>query len=626
MKLIARIVILVIATLFGPTIGSAQQYFSEQDILRVSPRANPALVRALVDGQAGLRDGGINSKMRVAHFLAQVMTETGGLARLDENMNYSAATLIKVFSRKVISVAKANEIQRQPMVIANWVYGNRLGNRGRDTSDGWNYRGSGYIQLTGRDNFLRRGQEIDMPLVDEYDRARDPGAGLQVAIAYWKARKINAAADLNDRRQVRVLVNGPAAHGYDASVVWFNLIWTRVFRDKPDFGTELAWIEGSEVVTAADSIAAIAGILTDDGFLPGGAVESDPGSAAFSDAISAFQQSREIPVTGVVDEATIYAITDPVEWRSLEAEEFAAAPVLEPDGSDSFTLVAPVNPEATPIFEPNEGTGGATTQQLDADESASLSTASETYSEYELAEGVYVGSKFIPFTVIGEDNRSPVMDTSAFPARAIVQILFEVPGHAGTNLCSGAMISPDTVLTAGHCVHSGTADGSWYRNFTVYPGRNTVLKPFGACKGVQTFALRGWTGASTNDEARYFDMGAIKLDCAVGDATGWFGLRALGDEELAAPTRVQGYAGDKPPTGRQWFSTDQVRVIETLKVFYQNDTAGGTSGAPVFEEGDFRVFCVHTNGLHGAPPWRDNNACTRLTPDRIATIAGWITP
>ena len=296
---------------------SAEEFYTEQELLGITPQADPALVRALVENQHVLEAAEIESRLRVAHFLAQVMTETGGLRRLDENMNYSAARLTQVFSRRVITPEKALEIERQPRLIANWVYGNRLGNRGRHTDDGWNFRGSGYIQLTGRDNFLRRGAEIGQPLEESPEIARGPITGLTAATAYWRARAINAPADCNKRREVRVLVNGPAAHGLNAAIAWFNRIWTTMYADRPEFARELlACVEETDIVPTGDTDDAVAAILVEEGFLSDDAAEaSDAGALSY--ALRAYQSSRGLEETGTVDEDTFYALTDPSEWRVL---------------------------------------------------------------------------------------------------------------------------------------------------------------------------------------------------------------------------------------------------------------------------------------------------------------------
>ena len=119
------------------------------------PRARVDIVSALVEKRKTLFESGITTERRFLHFMAQIATETGGLARLDENMNYSAPRLLKIFGKRV-TPAQAAILAGDRVATANWVYGARLGNRGRNTNDGWNYRGSGFIQLTGRFNFQKR--------------------------------------------------------------------------------------------------------------------------------------------------------------------------------------------------------------------------------------------------------------------------------------------------------------------------------------------------------------------------------------------------------------------------------------------------------------------------------------
>jgi len=94
----------------------------------------------------------INSSLRLAHFLAQCSHESGGFKILTENLNYSAEGLKKIFSKYF--PGNLNEsYARKPDKIASRVYGNRMGNGDESSKDGWTYRGRGYIQLTGKDNY-----------------------------------------------------------------------------------------------------------------------------------------------------------------------------------------------------------------------------------------------------------------------------------------------------------------------------------------------------------------------------------------------------------------------------------------------------------------------------------------
>lgn len=94
----------------------------------------------------------INSSLRLAHFLAQCGHESGGFKILTENLNYSAEGLRKTFGKYF--PGNLNEsYARKPDKIASRVYGNRMGNGDESSKDGWTYRGRGYIQLTGKDNY-----------------------------------------------------------------------------------------------------------------------------------------------------------------------------------------------------------------------------------------------------------------------------------------------------------------------------------------------------------------------------------------------------------------------------------------------------------------------------------------
>lgn len=620
-QILSRLLAALAAALWLALPATAAPLFTAGDIAAISPRADPALVAALAAAEPELAAQGIDTPLRAAHFLAQIMAETGGLVRLDENMNYSAERLLKVFTRKVVTPEDAARIARKPEQVANWVYRNRLGNGGPETGDGWAYRGSGYIQLTGRSNFRLRGEETGLPLEENPDLARRPAEGLAAALAYWRARDVNRAADANDGAGVRRLVNGPRMEGLPAARGWFNRVWTLAFQGR-DAGLDAAisvesgGTEGGDLTFGGAE--AVADMLDDYGF---GAGSTESGSADPAESLREFQAARGLNPTGTMDEATFYALTDPVEWRRPGAEDMAEAPLADPDGGSANRLAA-----ATPApaeTAPETGTGGATAQPLDAQELATLAEAEPTYSVYETAEGRRVNGRFVPFTVIGDDDREAVMDTTAYPARAIVQIVYRKRAGLQAHLCTGTMIGPDLVLTAGHCVHGGTRAGRWYTEFEVIPGRNTGAKPFGACAAVETFALNGWTAAATTDEARHFDLGVIRLDCEIGRQTGWLGLRAMGDDALNLPVTVQGYPADKAPEGRQWRSEGTVAALLPDKAFYQNDTFGGTSGAPVTAGAEPWVICVHTNGRHGTSPWAENNACTRLTPARLATIAQW---
>ena len=94
----------------------------------------------------------ITNTLRLAHFLAQCGHESGGFKAVSENLNYGAAGLQSIF-KKYFTAQTAAEYQRKPEKIANIVYANRMGNGNQASGDGYKFRGRGYIQLTGKDNY-----------------------------------------------------------------------------------------------------------------------------------------------------------------------------------------------------------------------------------------------------------------------------------------------------------------------------------------------------------------------------------------------------------------------------------------------------------------------------------------
>lgn len=95
----------------------------------------------------------INTPLRLAHFLSQCAHESGGFKIVQENLNYSSKSLRSVFGRYFPTDDKALMYERKPEKIANLVYGNRMGNGPETSGEGWKYRGRGYIQLTGKQNY-----------------------------------------------------------------------------------------------------------------------------------------------------------------------------------------------------------------------------------------------------------------------------------------------------------------------------------------------------------------------------------------------------------------------------------------------------------------------------------------
>lgn len=107
---------------------------------------------------------GINTKERLAHFLAQCSHESANFTYTRENLNYDVDGLLRVFP-KYFDAETARRCARRPQLIASKVYANRMGNGDEASGDGWLYRGAGYMQLTGKDNFRKYGEYLGVDLV-----------------------------------------------------------------------------------------------------------------------------------------------------------------------------------------------------------------------------------------------------------------------------------------------------------------------------------------------------------------------------------------------------------------------------------------------------------------------------
>jgi putative chitinase len=113
---------------------------------------------------------GINTPLRLAHFLAQCGHESGGFKATQENLNYSAKGLMGIFKKYFPTQSLAEQYQRNPQKIASKVYGGRMGNGPESTGEGFKFRGRGYIQLTGKENYTAFGKSINEDMTVNPDK------------------------------------------------------------------------------------------------------------------------------------------------------------------------------------------------------------------------------------------------------------------------------------------------------------------------------------------------------------------------------------------------------------------------------------------------------------------------
>ena len=176
---------------------------------------------------------GIDTSLRVAHFIAQVAHESAAFSRTVENLNYSAQGLANVWPRRFaqdadtrprVPNAEAVRLHRNPQAIANVVYADRLGNGDAASGDGWRFRGRGLIQLTGRSNvlmFSRRHFGDDRLLRNPELLQSDPLASISAA-DYWARRDCNVLADADDLHGVTRRING-GLNGLDDRRRWLGI-------------------------------------------------------------------------------------------------------------------------------------------------------------------------------------------------------------------------------------------------------------------------------------------------------------------------------------------------------------------------------------------------------------------
>ena len=129
---------------------------------------------------------GINTPLRLAHFLAQCGHESGGFKATQENLNYSAKGLAGIFKKYFPTEAAAAPYARQPQKIASKVYGGRMGNGPESTGEGYKFRGRGYIQLTGKENYTAFGKSIGEDMVANPDMVASTYALLSAAWFFSK--------------------------------------------------------------------------------------------------------------------------------------------------------------------------------------------------------------------------------------------------------------------------------------------------------------------------------------------------------------------------------------------------------------------------------------------------------
>lgn len=156
---------------------------------------------------------GILTPRQQAAFIGQCGHESGNFRALEENLNYRAATLLKLFPRTPkrtwgFTPEEAAAYERQPKKIANRIYSNRMGNRDEASGDGYRFRGRGCIQLTGSANYYHAGKALGVDFTMEPDLVSTPQYAAMTAGWFWDTQKLNAIAETGDNMLLTKRING----------------------------------------------------------------------------------------------------------------------------------------------------------------------------------------------------------------------------------------------------------------------------------------------------------------------------------------------------------------------------------------------------------------------------------
>ena len=170
------------------------------------PNAKPALIQGMAKNADVLGGLGINTPLRMAHFMAQISEECDCGREMIESLDYTASRMMKVFPNRFPTRESTKPFVGDERVFGNKVYNGRMGNR-MNTDDGFNFRGRGCLQLTGRDNYAAIGKSCRLDLVNNPDLAIDPANVLLIAVPEFVKLDCLVECDRDDVVQVSALVN-----------------------------------------------------------------------------------------------------------------------------------------------------------------------------------------------------------------------------------------------------------------------------------------------------------------------------------------------------------------------------------------------------------------------------------
>jgi len=311
-------------------------------------------------------------------------------------------------------------------------------------------------------------------------------------------------------------------------------------------------------------------------------------------AEAAKKVSGHTPVSNLPEEVTSEAVGKPVSTPPSEGPDPGSSPITD-EGSEAIKPSRRVELTAAELF-----------------------TAPIDKGLRDIGEASFGTPAPIMETVHGADNRVQITNTTIYPWRAIASLLITAADNSMW-IGTGWFIGPHTLMTAGHVVYIKNSNvpgrDGWVKKIQVMPGRNGSKLPYGSVTSTSFRSVTGWT--KSGDEN--FDYGAIILPTELGKTVGTFGFGVYSDADLVSCIgNISGYPGDKP-TGTQWYDYHKIASVNSRKVFYDIDTAGGQSGAPVYRiiSGARMAIAIHAYG--GAT----TNSGTRIISAVYNNMVAW---
>lgn len=228
-------------------------------------------------------------------------------------------------------------------------------------------------------------------------------------------------------------------------------------------------------------------------------------------------------------------------------------------------------------------------------------------------------------TVFGLDERTRIVETDTLPWKLVCALDIDAPW--GSFVGTGWFAGPRTLITAGHCVFDARQMGGWAREIRLAPGRDRERTPFGIVTASRFSTLNTWVETQDAD----FDIAAIHLEAPILGLDEVFAIEALPDSELRDTlVNVSGYPANPGGGQELWWARNRIRDVTARRIFYDIDTSGGQSGAPVYrlEYVGARpsVVGIHAYGEGGTPaslPLRVNSA-PRIIPEVVEQIQKWL--